>query len=72
MAKHKTSAEVKNRWNEKNYDRITIMAPKGKKVEWTNIAKKRGYKGLSGYIVKCMELYTNMDSENNLDMHQNQ
>ena len=32
----KTSSQVKNRWNEKNYDRITIMAKKGKKEEWNS------------------------------------
>ena len=51
----KTSAEVKNRWNEKNYDRITVMAKKGKKEEWSNIAKQKGFKGLSGYIINCVE-----------------
>lgn len=51
----KTSAEVKNRWNEKNYDRITVMAKKGKKQEWTDIAKHKGYKGLNSYIIHCIE-----------------
>lgn len=54
MPKHKTSSEVKNRWNEKNYDRITVMAPKGKKAEWTKMALSKGFKGLSGYIIDCM------------------
>ena len=51
----KTSSEVKNRWNAKNYDRIFVMASKGKKEEWTKIAKGKGYKGLSGFIVSCIE-----------------
>ena len=51
----KTSSEVKNRWNEKNYDRITVMAPKGKKEVWSKIAKEKGFKGLSGYIIDCVE-----------------
>lgn len=55
MAKTKTSSEVKNRWNQKKYDRITVMAPKGKKEEWTAIAKEKGFKGLSGYIIDCVE-----------------
>lgn len=55
MAKTKTSSEVKNRWNEKNYDRITVMAPKGKKEEWLKIAKEKGFKGLNGYIIDCIE-----------------
>ena len=45
MSKSKTSAEVKNRWNEKNYDRITVMAPKGKKDEWLALAKKKVLRG---------------------------
>ena len=51
----KTSSEVKNRWNAKNYDRIVVMASKGKKEEWTKIAKEKGYNGLSGFIVSCIE-----------------
>lgn len=54
----KTSSAVKNRWNEKNYDRITVMAPKGKKEEWTKIAKDKGFKGLSGYIIDCINKMT--------------
>lgn len=54
----KTSSVVKNRWNEKNYDRITVMAPKGKKEEWTKIAKDKGFKGLSGYIIDCVNKTT--------------
>ncbi len=55
MAKAKTSSEAKNRWNEKNYDRITVMAKKGKKEEWSKMAKEKGFKGLSGYIIDCVE-----------------
>ena len=51
----KTSSEVKNRWNAKNYDRIVVMASKGKKEEWAKIAKEKGFKGLSGYIIDCIE-----------------
>lgn len=55
MAKYKTSSDVKNRWNERNYDRITIMAKKGKKEEWKKKAIEKGFKGLSGYIISCVE-----------------
>lgn len=55
MAKSKTSSDVKNRYNNKTYDRITVMAPKGKKSSWTEIAKSKGFKGLSGYIIYCVE-----------------
>lgn len=55
MAKTKTSSEVKNRWNEKNYDRITIMAKKGKKEEWSKIAKEKGFNSLNSYLIDCIE-----------------
>ena len=54
----KTSSMVKNRWNEKNYDRITVMAPKGKKEQWTKIAKDKAFKGLSGHIIDCVNKTT--------------
>lgn len=55
MAKTKTSSEVKNRWNEKNYDRITIMAKRGKKEEWKKKAKNNGFNSLNSYIISCIE-----------------
>ncbi len=55
MAKTKTSSEVKNRWNEKNYDRITIMAKKGKKEEWGELAKEKGFNSLNSYLIDCIE-----------------
>lgn len=57
MAKTKTSSEVKNRWNEKNYDRITIMAKKGKKEEWSKIAKEKGFNSLNSYLIDCIEKF---------------
>lgn len=42
MAKTKTSAAVKNRYNEKAYDRITIVVPKGQKSTVEAAAKKDG------------------------------
>ncbi len=54
MAKTKTSSEVKNRWNEKNYDRITIMAKKGKKEEWNKKAMEKGFSSLNSYLIDCI------------------
>lgn len=51
----KTSPEAKNRWNKKNYDRITIMAPKGKKDEWMKLAAEKGYSSLNRYLIDCIE-----------------
>lgn len=37
-----TSPEVKNRWNEKHYDRIMITVPKGARDEIRKAAASRG------------------------------
>ena len=39
----KTSAAVKNRYNDKAYDRITVIVPKGNKDDLKNHAEKHGY-----------------------------
>lgn len=54
MAKTKTSSEVKNRWNEKNYDRITIMVKKGQKNELVEISKQMGFTSLNSFIIDCI------------------
>lgn len=54
MPKSKTSSEVKNRWNEKNYDRITIMVKKGKKEEWYKKAIEKGFNSLNSYLIDCI------------------
>ena len=46
--------EIKE-WNEKNYDRITIMAKKGKKEEWKQKAKDNGFSSLNSYLIDCIE-----------------
>lgn len=51
----KTSSQAKNKYNSKSYDRITIMPKKGSKESWSEIAKNKGFKGLSGYIIYCVE-----------------
>ena len=51
----KTSSQAKNRWNEKNYDRITIMVKKGKKEEWKQKAKDNGFSSLNSYLIDCIE-----------------
>ena len=37
-----TSAQVRNRWNDKHYDRITFLVPKGTKNELQKLADERG------------------------------
>lgn len=42
MAKTKTSSAVKQRYNEKAYDRLAITIPKGRKATVEACAKERG------------------------------
>lgn len=42
MAKTKTSSAVKQRYNEKAYDRLAITIPKGRKAIVEACAKERG------------------------------
>ncbi len=50
----KTSAAVKNRYNEKAYDRINLMVPKGEKesIQWH--ATKYGDKSLTAFIQRAI------------------
>lgn len=50
MAKTKTSAAVKNRYNEKAYDRITIVVPKGQKGT-VEAAAKADEQSVNQYII---------------------
>lgn len=38
----KTSAAAKNSWNEKNYDRVSLFVPKGKKDTIKKYAEAQG------------------------------
>lgn len=46
----RTSAAVKNRYNEKAYDRITIVVPKGQKSTVEAAAKREG-DSVNQYII---------------------
>lgn len=45
-----TSSQVKARWNKKNYDRIAILIPKGKKELLSEYAMKEYGLSMNGYI----------------------
>lgn len=45
----KTSWEVKAKYNEKVYDKLTINIPKGEKQEWKERAEKEG-KSLTQWV----------------------
>ena len=50
-----TSAEVKNRWNKENYDRITVMLPKGDKEKLKQYADSHGIKSVNALIIAALE-----------------
>ena len=45
-----TSSKVKERWNKRNYDRIAILIPKGKKEAFAEFARKEYGLSMNGYI----------------------
>lgn len=50
----KTSSAVKNRYNEKAYDRINLVVPKGKKEQIKEYAESKGM-STNAFIVKAIE-----------------
>lgn len=46
--------KYQNEFNKNRYDRITVLVPKGKKSEWTELAKSEGM-SLTAWIVKKVE-----------------
>ena len=59
MAKTKTSSAVKQRYNEKAYDRLAITIPKGRKADVDAYAKAHGesINGLvNGFLRNTLEI----------------
>ena len=50
MAKSKTSSAVKRRYNEKSYDRIGIMVPKGRKADVEAHVESVGARSVNGLV----------------------
>lgn len=50
----KTSARVKNRYNEKAYDRIAVIVPKGRKTVYKAFSEGRGI-SMNAFIVQAVE-----------------
>lgn len=46
----KTSSKVKNDWNKKNYDRITIIVKKGDKEKIQKATFEKGYNSVNELI----------------------
>jgi len=53
VAKTKTSSTVKNRYNLKAYDRLTITIPKGRKATIQAAAAKEG-ESINGYVNRAV------------------
>lgn len=52
----KTSAKVKNANTKKNYDRLSVFVPKGKKEILMLEARSNGFESLNSYINYCINL----------------
>jgi predicted HicB family RNase H-like nuclease len=50
----KTSSKVKNRYNEKVYDRLNIVVPKGRKSQLQDYAQSRG-ESLNGFVNRAID-----------------
>lgn len=59
----KTSAAVKNRWNDKAYDRINLTVPKGQKSIIREHAEKQGEK-VNGFIQRAIKETMERDAKN--------
>ena len=58
----KTSSAVKNRYNDKAYDRIALVVPKGQKDIIKAYAESNG-KSLNGYINELIEADMKMNAQ---------
>ena len=61
--KTKTSAEVKNRYNAKAYDRIPVVVPKGEKAIIEAHAKEHGDKSTNAFIKRAIDETMQRDKE---------
>lgn len=43
-----------NQYQKEKYDRITVMAKKGKKTQWQTAAKLKGL-SLSAFVMQCVD-----------------
>ena len=60
----KASSASKNAWNARNYDRINLTVPKGKKDEITDHAESRG-ESVNGFINRAIETVIQQDKGEN-------
>ena len=58
----KTSSTVKNRYNQKTYDRVEIVIPKGRKADITARAQSKGL-SVNGLVGELLRADLNMTEE---------
>ena len=58
----KTSSTVKNRYNQKTYDRVEIVIPKGRKADITAHAQGKGL-SVNGLVGELLRADLNMTEE---------
>lgn len=49
----KTSSAAKNRYNNKAYDRVTMVIPKGRKADLQAVAERAG-ESANSYVIKAV------------------
>lgn len=57
----KTSPAVKNAWNARNYDRISVVVPKGQRAQIQQAAKDRGFKSTNEFILYLLRTANALD-----------
>ena len=58
----KTSSTAKNRYNQKTYDRVEIVIPKGRKADITAHAQSKGL-SVNGLVGELLRADLNMTEE---------
>ncbi len=59
----KASTRAKNKYNAENYERISLVVPKGKKEAIKNHAESQG-ESLNGFISRAIDETMQRDKEN--------
>lgn len=60
----KTSTESKNKWNQKTYDRLNIIVPKGKREQIKAYAESKG-ESLNGFVNRVINKEMESDTQKN-------
>lgn len=55
-----SATKAKNKYNDANYDRVSLVVPKGKKEEYKAIAESYGM-SLNQFIMTAIEAYKKED-----------